>query len=102
MDLAIQSMHSAFSQLAAGKAKMPQRVHLEIPEVSDTLLVMPSYLSDDLQIGVKVITLCPENRKQNLPLIQAMVLLLDASTGQTLAILEGSCLTAIRSGAGVP
>lgn len=41
----------------------------------------------------------PQNPFRNLPRIYASVLLLDATTGQTLAILEGSWLTAMCIGA---
>ena len=49
--------------------------------------------------SVKVVSVFPENPSRMLPRIQAAVLLLDAETGQALALLEGNSLTAIRTGA---
>jgi len=56
----------------------------------------------DDALAVKVVSLFPKNpeRQRKLALIQAAVLVLDAETGQPRALLEGSSLTAIRTGAG--
>jgi ornithine cyclodeaminase len=60
---------------------------------------MPAYVPDNA-LAVKVVTLFPHNPPAGLPLIHAAVLVMDAHTGQMLALLEGGTLTAIRTGAG--
>jgi ornithine cyclodeaminase/alanine dehydrogenase-like protein (mu-crystallin family) len=100
MSEAIEAMRVAFRALQAGQAQMPQRlaVHLSAEGVA---LLMPSLLQTFEQhaFGLKVITVMPRNPSQNMPRSYASVLLLDASTGKTLAILEGGWLTAMRTGA---
>jgi ornithine cyclodeaminase/alanine dehydrogenase-like protein (mu-crystallin family) len=50
-------------------------------------------------LGVKIVSLFPGNPQQGIPYIQAAVLVLEPDTGRVNAILEGSSLTAIRTGA---
>lgn len=96
---AIIAMKSAYEQLSAGSAEMPLRSRT--PAANDgILLTMPAYLKASAELGVKIVSVFPQNAEQGLPIIHAMVLAFDATTGQPLAILEGGELTAIRTGAG--
>ncbi|MDQ7034991.1 MAG: ornithine cyclodeaminase family protein [Anaerolineae bacterium] len=51
-------------------------------------------------MGVKIVSVFPQNKTLNLPIIHAMVILLNAENGQAIAIMDGGALTAIRTGAG--
>ena len=97
---AIAVMRVAFRALATGHATMPQRAAVELPEQGVALL-MPSLVQTEMQhtFGLKIITVMPTNPFRSLPLSFASVLLLDATTGRTLAVMEGSWLTAMRTGA---
>lgn len=96
---AIEAMKSAYGQLSAGQADMPLRGRVAGKNDGITL-VMPAHLQESAHLGVKIVSVFPKNTQQNLPIIHAMVLALDAETGQALALLEGGSLTAIRTGAG--
>ena len=96
---AIEAMKSAYGQLSAGQADMPLRGRVSGKKDGITL-VMPAHLQETAHLGVKIVSVFPKNTEQNLPIIHAMVLALDAETGQALALLEGGSLTAIRTGAG--
>lgn len=100
MPEAIEAMRTAFRALAAKQAAMPQRLVVELAERGVALL-MPSLLqtSEQKAFSLKVITVMPNNPSHKLPLMYATVLLLDAASGKTLAILEGGWLTAMRTGA---
>jgi ornithine cyclodeaminase/alanine dehydrogenase-like protein (mu-crystallin family) len=98
MDAAIMAMKSAFAQLSGGSAEMPLRTRLQTPD--GTTLIMPAYLKESGEVGVKVVSVFPNNVRRQQPIIYAMVLALDVTTGQPLALLEGGSLTAIRTGAG--
>src|SRR6266567_4348335 len=97
---AITAMRVAFGALHHGQAQVQQRVVLDLPEQSAVLL-MPSLLQTTEQqtFGLKVITFMPQNPSRGMPRLYASVLLLDAITGRTLALLEGGWLTAMRTGA---
>ncbi len=97
---AIEAMKTAFVQLSANQAVVPLRIHMGFENPQGTTLVMPACLPENNQLAVKVVSIFPDNRKKNEPVIYAMVLVLDGQTGRPLAMVEGSALTAIRTGAG--
>lgn len=96
---AIEAMRTAFSQLASGGVRMPARSHIDIPEHDGTTLFMPSYAPCFDNIGVKVVNVFGANTQRGLPRIQALVCLFDDATGTPRAILDGTSLTALRTGA---
>jgi ornithine cyclodeaminase/alanine dehydrogenase-like protein (mu-crystallin family) len=97
---AIAAMRNAFGALQSGQAQTPQRLSVNLPEQSVALL-MPSLLDTfaEVAFALKAVTVVPSNPSRHLPRLYASVLLLDATTGQTLAIMEGGWLTAMRTGA---
>lgn len=97
---AITAMRTAFQALSAGQVQMPQRLAVELQDQSAALL-MPSVLqtNEGHAFGVKLVTQMPHNPERNLPRSYATILLLDATIGKTLAVLEGGWLTAMRTGA---
>jgi ornithine cyclodeaminase len=97
----IQAMKHAYAALSTGQATVPMRVHLSIPQHDALSLFMPAYThADDTEaLAVKVVSLFPTNPARGLAYIQAAVLVLDPQTGRAIALLEGSSLTAIRTGA---
>ncbi len=101
MDETIEAMKQAYASLSAGKADVPLRTHLPIPPHGGLSLFMPAYVQTDETeaLAVKVVSLFPENPSRGLAFIQAAVLALEADTGRAIALLEGSTLTAIRTGA---
>jgi alanine dehydrogenase len=102
MRATIEAMKNAYVALSAGRAKIPLRVALPIAPEEATSLFMPAYVQNtdaDDALTIKIVSLFPKNPARGLDFIQAAVLVLDAQTGKTLALLEGSTLTAIRTGA---
>ena len=100
MPVAIEAMRVAFLALHAGHAQMPPRASVELP-AHNLALLMPSLLQAPTRtsMSLKLVTIVPTNPQRGLPTIAATILLLDAETGQTLSIMAGSWLTAIRTGA---
>ncbi len=96
---AIEGMKSAYAQLSGHQATVPLRTHMAFEEHQGTTLVMPAYLKENSALAVKVASIYPENISRNEPVVYAIVLLLDGKTGRPQAIMEGSSLTAIRTGA---
>ena len=77
------------------------RTRLPIPNSDALSLFMPAFVGaqDGNALAIKVVSLFPENPSRGLAYIQAAVLVFDSQTGQAIALLEGSSLTAIRTGA---
>jgi ornithine cyclodeaminase len=101
MKATIDAMKRAFAALSMGQAEVPLRSQLKIPGSHAVNLFMPAYVRDEAgeSLAVKIASVYPENIKMGLPIIHAAVLVLAADTGQPLALIEGSTLTAIRTGA---
>ncbi len=97
MPSAIAAMRSAFEQLSDGRAQIPVRAAVEGPVA--TLLAMPGRLEVPQALGAKLVAVAPHNRREGLPAIHAAVVLLDALSGVPRAVMEGSWLTALRTGA---
>ncbi|MGE0733142.1 MAG: ornithine cyclodeaminase family protein [Alphaproteobacteria bacterium] len=63
-----------------------------------TLLIMPAWRAGG-HIGVKIVTVFPGNGARDLPGVMGQYLLLDATTGEPRALVDGTALTARRTGA---
>jgi len=98
MPEAIDAMRYAYSQLSAGQAIAPQRQHISTDK--GVTLIMPAYLPERGEFGIKVVSVYDDNPNLNLPRITATVLVLDPTTGAPIAFIDGTSLTAIRTGAG--
>jgi ornithine cyclodeaminase/alanine dehydrogenase-like protein (mu-crystallin family) len=101
MNEAIEAMKKAYASLSDGMAVVPLRTRLPIPNKEALSLFMPAYVNtqDGSALAIKVVSLFPTNPARGLAYIQAAVLVFDTETGQATALLEGSSLTAIRTGA---
>ena len=102
MDQTIVAMKEAFASLSSGTAVVPLRTRLPVSSHDALSLFMPAYLKSDSgeALAVKIVSLFPKNPSRGLAFIQAAVLVLESDTGRPVALLEGSSLTAIRTGAG--
>ncbi|NOY97695.1 MAG: ornithine cyclodeaminase family protein [Chloroflexi bacterium] len=97
----IEATKRAYAALSDGRAEVPLRASLPIAPHEATSLFMPAFVQDTESeaLAVKVVSLFPKNPQRGLAFIQAAVLVLNPETGQPVALLEGSTLTAIRTGA---
>lgn len=99
MPEAIELMKDAFRSLSSGEAVVPLRVNLPQPEQNAQTLFMPVYLPSAEAVGLKMVTIFRDNPAQNLPLIHGLMLVMDGTNGQPLALLDAEYLTALRTGA---
>jgi ornithine cyclodeaminase/alanine dehydrogenase-like protein (mu-crystallin family) len=80
---------------------MPVRHHhtVDVPGEADaTLLLMPAWQPGQY-IGVKLVSVFPDNHLRSLPAIHGSYLLSSGRTGELLAVLDGGELTARRTAA---
>jgi ornithine cyclodeaminase/alanine dehydrogenase-like protein (mu-crystallin family) len=78
-----------------GSYVMPKRMHLDYG--ADTFLLMPC-ITDEYWV-TKLVSFCPGNKATGLPSIYGTVVLNDTKTGEPLAIMDGSAITAMRTAA---
>lgn len=89
----------ALKEFSAERTITPIRGSLPFANEQNTALIMPSVAEGLEAIGLKVVTVVPENKKIGKKTINGIVMLSDFQTGEPLALLEGSYLTMIRTGA---
>ncbi len=84
------------------KAEVPLRHHHDFSnhqeKTDSTLLIMPAW-NPGKDLGVKIVTINPENDKYNLPSIQGIYIYFDARKGIPIALLEAKALTVKRTAA---
>lgn len=95
---AIEAMRQAFASLARRTVDVPQRTVLPMND-RDLTLTMPWASATHESAGAKLLTVKPTNPQRGLPAIHGAVVMFDSATGRPSAILEGTSLTAIRTGA---
>jgi len=91
-DRLIPALRAAF----AANAEAPLRHHHALPGEA-TLLLMPAW--DAAWVGVKLVTVHPDNASRGLPAVHAAYVLFRAGTGEPVALLDGGVLTARRTAA---
>jgi alanine dehydrogenase len=100
MNDTIEILDQAFTDLSNGKAIMPQRTPIPSTDNNGVALFMPAYLKGMGALGAKVVTVYKDNLpKYNLPTILGTKIILDEKTGAPIALMDGSYLTAMRTGA---
>ncbi len=91
----IKAIEAAFMLQRDGGFLMPSRAHIDFGE--NTLLLMPC--SNDNYFSTKLVTVFPENKTTSLPVTMGSIVLNDIKTGLPLAFINGTIVTALRTGA---
>jgi len=91
----IRAIEKAFILYGEGKAQMPPKVYLSFDK--GDLRCMPAYLPSMKVAGVKNVNAHPGN--EDLPSVMATITLFDPETGFPMAIMDGTCITKMRTGA---
>jgi ornithine cyclodeaminase/alanine dehydrogenase-like protein (mu-crystallin family) len=99
MKQAIDSMERAFSLLSSGEGFVPLRFVSKLPSSEMMMLFKPAYVEKEKRISVKFLTQRENGFIPELPIIQGVVLIIDADTGEILSLMDGEYLTALRTGA---
>ena len=93
----LEVVEKAFKLKAQGKAIMPCKIYLELPEYHGDFRAMPAYI--DGSAGMKWVSVYPNNRQYNLPAVTAMIILCDPNNSYPLAIMDGTHITNMRTAA---
>lgn len=99
MEEVIEALREAFLAYSRGETVVPLRLGMEVSPYQGISLLMPSFQKNPDGLGVKLVSVFPENAKKGLPTIYAYYLLCDPQTGALLALMDGAMLTGIRTGA---
>lgn len=99
MELAIDLMQEAFSSFSDGRSVTPQRFSSDFNGLPIDLLLKPAASQEMGRIAVKILTQKKKNTDSTKPTIQGYVMLVDAHSGDILAMMDAAYLTALRTGA---
>jgi ornithine cyclodeaminase/alanine dehydrogenase len=96
---AIDAVEEALRQLHAGAVDMPQRTAIRVPQHHGSALFMPALIGGMSALGMKVVTVYPENPSlHGVPTVLGVILLNDPVTGALASIMDGGYITAMRTG----
>ena len=89
MSEAINAMSDAFKSLSSNTAIVPSRINMPIMDQNALHLSMPAYIKGGKYIMIKLVNVHYDNPKNNLPLINGIILLMDSKNGIPLAFMDG-------------
>lgn len=96
MEKLITAMEKALVDFSTGKTIQPLRSSIAVDPPGGFFFSMPA-LSDGL--GIKIVTLYPNNIRRDLPTHMATIFLVDRETGEPLAVMDGRLITEMRTAA---
>jgi len=99
MPAVLKAVEAAFVAYAQGKTQMPAKLYLDFKKYSGDLRIMPAYLEDLDIAGTKIVNVHPQNPAKGLPTVMATIILNDPQTGALLAVMDGTYITNLRTGA---
>ena len=96
---AIEADKKAFRLVVEGKCDAPLRTNIQAPKHDGCFLFMPAYVEEMDTASLKIINIFPHNIDNGIPSSPAQVLLIDGKTGIVTAVLDGTYVTQLRTGA---
>lgn len=106
MKKSIELVEKVYEAHGRGQVLMPAKITLDTGEGNDwppyggSYNAMPAYIGGDVDIsGIKWVWGFNDNRAKGIPYIGGVIILNEARTGEVLAVMDGSYITDIRTGA---
>lgn len=98
MSEVMDAVENVFREKGLGRVQMPPKTYVFF-EKGD-FRVMPCYVPSLGLAGTKIVNVHPLNPEKGLPSVMATIILLDPECGRPLAIMDGTWITNMRTGAG--
>jgi alanine dehydrogenase len=98
----IDAVEGAFGAYARGDVQMPAKSYIDLPQYNGDFRSMPAYIEaeDWDAAAVKWVNVHPDNPDtEGLPTVMGTIIYSDPETGFPLALLDGTDLTRLRTGA---
>lgn len=92
-------VENAFKAHGQGRVQMPAKIYLHLGRYGGDFRAMPAYIEGGEACGIKWVNVHPENKKHGLPAVMALIVLSSAETGFPLAVMDGTHITNLRTGA---
>lgn len=97
MSEAIAADKQALKIYTQGKSDVPLRINFDMQK--GQCLFMPAYIKGQDIVGIKIVSVFPDNPKLGKPSVPAQVMMIDPQTGEVCAMLDGTFVTQLRTGA---
>ena len=96
----IEADKEALKNYSDGGSDIPLRTVIDVDkDSSSTAIFMPGYIKDKKALGMKIIDIYPDNIEKGLVTSPSTMILIDKYNGFVKAILDGTILTRLRTGA---
>lgn len=95
----ISADKEALSIYSNQQSNIPLRTNIDVPEFNGQCLFMNGYAAPAKALGVKIVSVYPDNINKNLTSVPATMVLVNAETGIVNALIDGTYLTRLRTGA---
>ena len=99
MKRTIDAVKEAYIAFANDRVQMPPVMHLDVEKYNGEVDIKSGFVEDFDLIGTKIASGYYDNHKLGLPPGIAVIVLLDLKTSMPLAIMDGTYITAYRTGA---
>ena len=96
---AIDADKRAFVLQSRGACEVPLRTNFDVEMGGGQSLFMPAHVRGTNGTGIKIVSVFASNAALGKPVVPATMVLLDDNTGEVEAIIDGTELTCIRTGA---
>lgn len=97
MGEAIEADKEALRLYSEGKSNIPLRTNIDVTAYQGQNLYMPGLAGD--AAGIKIVSVYPNNIKQGINSVPATMIMLNEKTGEVSALMDGTYLTRLRTGA---
>ncbi|MDR3512018.1 MAG: ornithine cyclodeaminase family protein [Caulobacteraceae bacterium] len=95
----VELMRRTMIAVSEGRARVPLRSVMVMPDDVGMMGAMPGYLADPSCFGIKLVSLFPRNHGSQFSSHLGLVLLFETEHGQPVAMLDAAEITAIRTAA---
>ncbi|MBN2110655.1 MAG: alanine dehydrogenase [Methanosarcinaceae archaeon] len=99
MPSTLLAVEFGFREHGLKQVQVPPKSYLYFKKHNGDLRTMPCFMEKEDIAGVKIVNVHPDNREKGLPTVMAVVVLNSTETGAPLAMMDGSYLTGMRTGA---
>ena len=99
MGKTIQAVRDAYVAFAKGRVQLPPVVHLDVKQYNGEVDIKSGFVEDFGIIGTKIASGYYDNHKLGLPPGIAVIVLMDLKTSMPIAVMDGTHITAYRTGA---
>src|SRR5689334_12717414 len=91
----LDGLADGFKALAAGRVQTPERPAITVPGQGFSL-AMPAWMAGK-NITVKIVNVFEGNLASDLPNHIALITLFDPTTGMPVCVMDGTCITGVRT-----